>query len=436
MSKEAQVRIDFAANSDVGMVRDHNEDTFVVDRQIGLYAVADGMGGHAAGEVASRLAVETLRDYLNANRDLVERARSLTQESPDLEEVQFNVHRLLRDAFNRASRVIWEQSELDESKRGMGTTLSAMLLGDHFGYVGHVGDSRIYRIRDGEVRQITEDHSLVNMLLKEGRITAEEAAQATFRNAVTRAVGVYESVDVDTSVEPIVPGDEFLLASDGLTGYLEEDRELLPFFEAKELKSIPDALIKLANERGGKDNITPVVLRIVDIEGVAKERIRELNTRMDALKKMPFFKYLGENDLIKIFVNMHNVKAAKSTQIFEMGDPGTDLYLILTGKVSVHLGATELAQLGPGAHFGEMALIDSAPRSASITTLEDCTFLRFDRKQFFALVRREHELAKKILWNILQVLSHRLRSTSRELEQVRESMVEEISIDAVEVFGS
>jgi CRP-like cAMP-binding protein len=102
----------------------------------------------------------------------------------------------------------------------------------------------------------------------------------------------------------------------------------------------------------------------------------------------------------------------------------------------VHLGATELAQLGPGAHFGEMALIDSAPRSASITTLEDCTFLRFDRKQFFALVRREHELAKKILWNILQVLSHRLRSTSRELEQVRESMVEEISIDAVEVFGS
>jgi serine/threonine protein phosphatase PrpC len=422
------------AASDVGKVRDHNEDNFLVDRTLNLFAVADGMGGHQAGEVASGVAVQTLRDYLTAHRDVVERGRMVKPDSPDVEAVQREVLAALEEAVNWASRVIWETAQKDESKRGMGTTLSALLLGEAFGFIAHVGDSRIYLLRQGEVHQLTEDHSLVNALVKEGRMTREEAKKAGFKNAVTRAVGVYDGVDVDTTVFPVLPGDQFLLASDGLTGYLRPT-ELPAYLQEDDVKSIPPKLIDVANERGGKDNITSVVVRVVDVAGVAQERFRDLNFRMEALARMPFFKSLSYPDLIKIFVNTQTVRTEAGQIVFNQGDAGSDLYLILSGEARIFRAGAALAVLGAGDHFGEMALIDQAPRSASVQALEDLLLLRLDRKTFFTLIRKESEMAKKILWNMLQTLSGRLRATNRELEQVRESMIEEIPIDAVEVFG-
>jgi serine/threonine protein phosphatase PrpC/CRP-like cAMP-binding protein len=423
------------AATDVGKVRDHNEDNFLVDRTMNLFAVADGMGGHAAGEVASTVAVQTVREYLTAHRDLLELARSVTPETAGVDEIQRRVMSVLEDAVNKASAAIWRQAQVDEAKHGMGTTLSVLLLGEHFGFIAHVGDSRIYLLRMGEVRQLTEDHSLVNALIKEGRLKPEDAAAVEFKNAVTRAVGVYEGVDVDTIVFPVVPGDQFLLASDGLTGYLQS-KELPAYMASEDIKSIPPQLIEMANQRGGKDNITSVVVRVVDVQGVAQERFRDLNFRMEALAKMPFFKYLGYSDLLKVFVNMQTVRFAKGQTIFVEADNGTDLFLVLSGKVRIHRGENDLARLGPGLHFGEMALIDQAPRSASVTTLEDTLLLRLDRKMFFTLIRKESELAKKVLWNMLQVLSARLRTTNRDLEQAREAATtQEIPIETVEVFG-
>lgn len=426
----------FWAATDVGRVRDHNEDNFLADRNLGLFAVADGMGGHAAGEVASTLAVQTLRTFLNAHRDVLELARGLSAESEELEEAQRRVLSLLEDAVHRASQEIWRAAQLDEAKRGMGTTLSALLLGEHFGYIAHVGDSRIYLLRMGEVQQLTEDHSLVNALLKEGRLKPEDVPNVDFKNAVTRAVGVYEGVDVDTLVFPVLPGDQFLLASDGLTGYLES-QELPAYMSQDDVKSIPPQLIQLANERGGKDNITSVVVRVVDVQGVAEERFRELNFRMDALGKMPFFKFLAYAELLKVFVKMETVRYPKGKTVFKEGSAGADLFLLLAGKVRVHRGDADLAVLGPGEFFGEMALIDQAPRSASISTVEEALLLRLERKTFFTLIRRESELAKKVLWNMLQVLSTRLRTTNQDLAQAREAKAgtEEIPIDTIEVFG-
>ncbi|MBI5502285.1 MAG: cyclic nucleotide-binding domain-containing protein [Deltaproteobacteria bacterium] len=423
------------AASDVGRVRDHNEDNFLVDKTLNLFAVADGMGGHAAGEVASTLAVQTVHDYLIAHRDLVELARTVSHDTPGGDEIQRRMLRTLEDGVKKASAAIFHESEIDESKRGMGTTLSLLLLGDHFGFVAHVGDSRIYQLRMGEVKQLTEDHSLVNALIKEGRLKPEDAATVEFKNAVTRAVGVYEGVDVETFSFPVLPGDQFLLASDGLTGYLQA-QELPAYMAREDVKSIPPSLIDLANKRGGKDNITSVVVRVVDVQGVAQERFRDLNFRMESLSKMPFFKYLGYSDLLKVFVNMQTVRFGKGQTIFVEGDGGADLFLVLSGQVRIHRGEGDLARLGPGAHFGEMALIDQAPRSASVTTTEDTLLLRLDRKMFFTLIRKESELAKKVLWNMLQVLSARLRTTNRDLEQAREAATpQEIPIDTIEVFG-
>ena len=423
------------AASDVGRVRDHNEDNFLVDKTLSLFAVADGMGGHAAGEVASTLAVQTVHEFLIAHRDLVDLARAASHDTQGGDEIQRRMLRTIEDAVKKASAAIYRESELDENKRGMGTTLSLLLLGDHFGFVGHVGDSRIYQLRMGEVKQLTEDHSLINALIKEGRLKPEDAATVEFKNAVTRAVGVYENVDVETFSFPVLPGDQFLLASDGLTGYLEP-QELPAYMGRADVRTIPPSLIELANQRGGKDNITSVVVRVVDVQGVAQERFRDLNFRMESLSKMPFFKYLGYADLLKVFVNMQTVRFSKGMPVFAEGDNGADLFLVLSGMVRVHHGDNELARLGPGAHFGEMALIDQAPRSASISTVEDSLLLRLDRKMFFTLIRKESELAKKVLWNMLQVLSGRLRTTNRDLEQAREAAgPQEIPIDTVELFG-
>ncbi len=427
-------QIQFWAATDVGRVRDHNEDNFLADRNVGLFAVADGMGGHAAGEVASSIAVRTVREHLGRYRDVVEKARVVRQESRNVEDVQREICSLLESAFQEASAAIWTKAQAEDDKRGMGTTLSVLLLGEAFAYVAHVGDSRIYLLRMGEVQQITDDHTLVNALIRDGRLSREEARDAPFKNAVTRAVGVYESVEVDTLVVPVLPGDQFLLASDGLTGYLDA-AEIPPFMQSEDVKEIPPKLIEIANERGGHDNITSVVVRLVDFQGVAHERFRDLNFRIDALKNMPFFKYLSYSDLLRVFVNMRHERVAAGTTVFEQGSAGSDLYLILAGAVRIHRGDIDLATLGPGDHFGEMALIDQAPRSASVTAVQDTALLRLDRNTFFTLIRKESDLARKVLWNILQVLSARLRSTSSELEQARDSMVEEVPIDAVEVFG-
>ena len=217
-----QENVTFSAETDVGKIRDHNEDNFLVDRTLNLFVVADGMGGHQAGEVASAMAVNYLREAVQENTVLLEKFNKDEIEMDRLPEIRQKVCEIMEDAVKRASRKIWEQAQADPGKRGMGTTLSAMLIAGAYGFIAHVGDSRIYLLRSGTVRQLSEDHTLINYLLKQGKITPDQVGSVGHKNAVTRAVGVYETVEVDIVSFDVVPGDQFLLASDGLTGYLND----------------------------------------------------------------------------------------------------------------------------------------------------------------------------------------------------------------------
>src|SRR5580704_3138178 len=249
----------FYAATDVGKVRDHNEDNFLVDKKLALFIVADGMGGHAAGEVASAIAVRTVHEEIKREKELlddyVSGATGANKVTPK------DLVALLEHAVQRACSKIHEEARVDAGKRGMGTTLSALLVVGHQGFIAHVGDSRIYLARGGRTQQVTEDHTVYNELIKRGKLTREQIEKVQQKNAITRAVGVYERVEVDTLVIELIAGDTLVLASDGLHGYLETPDELnAPL--ALEGDASVKAMVQLANTRGGKDNITTIVVKV------------------------------------------------------------------------------------------------------------------------------------------------------------------------------
>lgn len=227
-----------AFRTDVGKVRANNQDTPIVSEKLRLYGVADGMGGHKGGEVASTSA----RD--NLLRELEGKTPSVATLSGAIEEV---------------NRQIYHQQEHDDALTGMGTTLSVLWMSDNFVYIGHVGDSRVYLLRDGEFRQMTLDHSLVEQLVREGVLTEEEAQNHPMRNIITRAIGTDESVEVDVVVEERRKGDLWLACSDGLHG-LVDDRQMRDALRQYAPEKAADVLLKAALDAGGRDNVTLVIV--------------------------------------------------------------------------------------------------------------------------------------------------------------------------------
>ena len=227
-----------AFRTDVGKVRANNQDAPIVSEKLRLYGVADGMGGHKGGEVASTSARDDLL------RELEGKTPSVAAFSGAIEEV---------------NRQIYHQQEHDDALTGMGTTLSVLWMSDNFVYIGHVGDSRVYLLRDGEFKQMTLDHSLVEQLVREGVLTEEEAQNHPMRNIITRAIGTDESVEVDVLVEERRKGDLWLACSDGLHG-LVDDRQMRDALRQYAPEKAADVLLKAALDAGGRDNVTLVIV--------------------------------------------------------------------------------------------------------------------------------------------------------------------------------
>lgn len=224
--------------TDVGKVRANNQDAPIVSEKLRLYGVADGMGGHKGGEVAST----------SARDDLL---RELEGKTPSVA--------ALSGAIEEVNRQIYHQQEHDDALTGMGTTLSVLWMSDNFVYIGHVGDSRVYLLRDGEFKQMTLDHSLVEQLVREGVLTEEEAQNHPMRNIITRAIGTDESVEVDVVVEERRKGDLWLACSDGLHG-LVDDRQMRDALRQYAPEKAADVLLKAALDAGGRDNVTLVIV--------------------------------------------------------------------------------------------------------------------------------------------------------------------------------
>jgi serine/threonine protein phosphatase PrpC len=245
--------------TDTGRVREHNEDMIAVDGDIGLAVLADGMGGYNAGEVASGIAVKTVVN-------LVREALALQDLSiPDPATGLSRPTIILRDAIQRANKIIYQTARTQTQCQGMGTTVVAALFYDNKVTVAHVGDSRLYRMRGSEIEQVTLDHSLLQELVDRGFYSPEEAQRASNKNYVTRALGVENQVDVEMQEHPVLKGDVYLLCSDGLSDMIGDDDMVVTMNTfGNNLNSVGQHLIQLANDNGGKDNISVVLAQVVD----------------------------------------------------------------------------------------------------------------------------------------------------------------------------
>jgi len=394
----------------VGRKRNHNEDAYLVDESLQLYVVADGMGGHACGEVASGLAVQAFRDFMEDRSEVVWGFRDGSPSVP-----LWMVRRLLEDAVHAACREVYRQAQEVPEMRGMGTTLVALLVAGERGFAVHVGDSRAYLVRDGGAVALTRDHSVLNDLVRSGEITEEKAATeyANYRHSLSRAVGVCEDVEVDSMDFEILPGDLFLLASDGLTHYVK-DPELGPLATGAD-GDLAATLVAMANERGGQDNITAITVR-VDSDELDHEmeavRIREFAAKIQAFRSLPLFRHLAYEELIRVLATT-DVVAMKAGEVVQReGEEGDAMYVVLGGRVTLEKAGAHVADFAAGSHFGEVSLIDRAPRSASATVLDDARLLRLRRENLYALVKREPEIAVKLLWSFAETLGERMKDTN------------------------
>ena len=419
----------FFAATDVGRKRGHNEDNFLVDKDLGLFIVADGMGGHAAGEVASAMAVRVVHEVLTKQRDLLS-ARA--EQGPRSEVSVKQILGLLEYAVQTASAKIHAKAQEDKRMRGMGTTMSLLLIIDSYGYVAHVGDSRIYLARMGTIHQVTEDHTVANELLRLGMVSPDRLDKVPRRNAITRAVGVYQHVDVDTLTLEVLPNDQFLLASDGLTGYFDETGvDMGPFFQPEDGDGAVAELIAFANEHGGKDNITTVLVRLGSGDGDDTQRARRLALKREVLMSMPLFSRLNERELLRVLQVAEVYQYEAGEVVVRQGERGDRMFLTLDGHLKVEREGTVLGELGPGDHLGEMSLIRSLPRSATVTAMRPTELISLKRDDFFEMIRTEPHIAVKLLWQFLNVIADRLDQTSRDLSSARNQLDAEDITDLV-----
>ena len=398
------MEITVASRTDVGRVRSNNEDTFFADAGIGLFLVCDANASKAREK------------YIASGK------------ATDLKALR----KVLEAAFHTACREVYKLSSKNPELTGMGTTCTVVLVAGHNkGILGHVGDSRLFVMRGGQVHQLSEDHTYVNELVKRGALTREQAKNHPQGNVLSRALGVQPTVPVDTMVFDIDPGDTYLLCSDGMYTYFPDPNELAVGLAAPVLDDGVNLLVDRALERGGHDNTTGVVFRIGGTPPPASTATAAEH-RIAILKRIPFFAHLTYNELVKVVGLTQMAKVPAGQGFIKEGDPGDELYVVLAGEVEIIKGEAVIVTLKAGAHIGEMALIDNAPRSATVRAKTEVNLLVMRREEFFSIIRGEPVIATKLLWSFVQVLSGRLRDTNEALQGARRELNQQS--EELEVF--
>lgn len=404
--------------TDVGQRRQKNEDNFLADSGLGLYVVCDGMGGHAAGHIASKIAVQNFHNEVFQAQDIIQNYLNGGGETSKLD-----ILNLLAFAANRASSEVHSESLRNSEWSGMGTTLVSVLIAGTEAFILNVGDSRAYLLRNQSLEQLTTDHTVFNELVRSGQLPLSQAEELGVANSITRAIGTFEYANPETLVVDLLDGDRFLLCSDGLSHYFEEEIELLAeLLSIHDVEQATQTMIDAANEAGGGDNITAITVSI-SAEGRGDFlRTQTLQLKREFLSQMPLFNQLNERELLHVLQVTEVVSFKKGQPIISEGEEGTSLFVLLKGQASVKKGDNEIALLVPGDHFGEMALVRGEPRSASVVSKGPSELMVIRRAEFFEILRQEHQLAVKLLWQFLGVLSNRFADTNQELDAAKEAL--------------
>jgi serine/threonine protein phosphatase PrpC len=392
--------IQFSANTHPGHRRTSNEDALLADETHGLFVVADGVGGRAAGEVASALTIETFEKAAPMLADLVKGYA----ESPDWNS-RNRVLEALDKVCQNASARVYEEAELN-GRRGMTTTLVVALVGGGSAFLAHVGDSRAYLVRDGLIRQLTEDHSMVNDLVRSGQMSWEDARRSRYRNVITRAIGLYPNVQADLMSIEILSGDRILISSDGLSDPVPTNK-IEEIACQNDVQTAGRDLVQAALDGGGPDNVTVVL-----VEPEATPETASARARAQVMQDLFLFQGLPYHARLRVSRICRDVKFVPGQALVRDGDLGDAMYVIAQGEVSVSHNGVELAQLTAGEHFGELGLMEDQTRTATVSGTTHGLALVIDRSDLREFCSREPALGNALLWRLLQTLGQRLRVTN------------------------
>jgi PPM family protein phosphatase len=395
--------------SEVGNVRDHNEDFYGVDPKGHIFVLADGMGGHASGEVASRLACEGIVRALLPHRD--ELVRMAQEGRPQSRQTLLAA---LRGAVIAAEQSIFDSISAEPSHKGMATTCDLVFLAAGSAFIAHVGDSRIYLLRGDTGRMLTMDHTVANFLRSQGKAEAE-IRQHPHSEKLIRALGMSGGAESDTLQLDLRTKDRLVLCSDGLSRYLHSPMHLRQLYADKTPQEAADFLCQWAIRQGGEDNVTAICIEVLD-PGARPDYV-ETDSRVSALGKLTFFQDLSYQEMLQIMPITYERRALPGDRIIAEGDDGEELFLLLDGACDVQTNGISIARVEAGQVFGELALVDRRPRSATVIATSTCRLLVLRRTDFEELTR-SGALANKLLWNVINDLALRLRSaTTRIVEQ-------------------
>ncbi|MCU0698631.1 MAG: protein phosphatase 2C domain-containing protein [Myxococcaceae bacterium] len=385
---------------DVGRVRPRNEDYVFVDESLGLAIVADGVGGHRAGDRAARLAAEACAQALVNQRWAIESVRR-----GDKQVDREDLGRFVRHALKAASKQIYLEAQANPDCAGMSSTCTLFLDLGPFGLLAHVGDSRAYLVRDDEVALVTTDHVVATVA------QGDEGPKRVKRRVLARAVGHAPDVEVDVSWVTLEPQDRLVLCSDGLSDLLASNAELPESLEAFGAQAAPEVLVDLANTRGGRDNISVVVVDVADAPQVPSTW-PSLREQLHILRELPPFQRLSylELELLRTSARVDNVAPAA---IIAYPDEEPSMAVVIKGTVELNYGSGEALLVGPGGLLGETCLTQNGAWPYVALAREDVTLVAVPATVVRHLLETRPRASARVMWEFLSVMSARASDIGR-----------------------
>jgi serine/threonine protein phosphatase PrpC len=394
-----------SAFSCAGPMRAMNQDRYIADDSRQVYGVFDGMGGHSGGEKAAEL---TLAEVLNFS----EIPLSDGGVANEIIEEQ------LTSGVQQASSRVFQAAKDDPALKGMGTTATVFYHSENCGIVAHVGDSRAYLLRKGELIQLTQDHTFVNELILNGQLDQDKAASHPYAHVLTRAVGVYETVAVDSLVFELMLGDRIIICSDGFYDLFDNIDEMANALSSDfSVENIVEQMSQLPDARQGSDNATLVMLEVVpdsktDTTKADLSRSEEVALKVEVLKRTSIFNPLELKDIVHLVQSGVVMQVAKGTVVVKEGEFDRNLYVIISGQMEVNKQGEHLALLNAGTHFGEMSLFLAGPRSASVVAECDSVLLELPFHVFDSFFKSSPRAGVEVLKAISREFASRLSESN------------------------
>lgn len=375
-----------------GASREQNEDFMLINNDLGLYLVSDGMGWHACGEIASETTARTVSRYIQRHEQYLAKVKRG-------EEPYSSAIRIAEEAVREACREVHKIASTEEACARMGSTLTMLLFLGAKAVMVHVGDTRLYLYRNQLVHQLSSDHTIAAEIARAGIISPEESREHPHSHVLTRVIGRQSLVQIDALLLDLMPGDRFVLCSNGLSEYIEKADMLVPFMGG-EFESIPGELVSFAKNSGGRDDVTVLAISVEPPFNQPRKssapKIR-VESALDILGSVALFEDLSLAQLQRVLNASEVVEYRKGDTIVNQGQLSANLYILIQGRIAMTRDGRPIAEMVGGDYIGETTLIDERACRSTLRVLEDTRLLVLSKERFQNLVRRHPWLGVTLL---------------------------------------